>query len=164
MSTDMTGRKVRATGSAGERYREARERRARESRERREKFWADRMAAAQTPLQAFRVSVDRLSTAVIQRERRAAVAYDRIHGKQPASRQDRAAKTRLDNARSEITADLMWLSEHMLEIATRHETNRVLDRGERRPGHARTRKCNGQCNARSRCPGTPGAAVAHARA
>lgn len=125
MSTDMTGRKVRDPGRAGERYREARERRARESRQRREKFWADRMEAAESPLQAFRVAVDRLSTAVVQRERRAAVAYDRIHRAQPGSRQDRAAKTQLDRTRAAITADLIWLSEQLLETAARHETSRV---------------------------------------
>jgi hypothetical protein len=125
VSTDMTGRPVRQPGQSGERYREARERRARESRARREKFWARRVAGAQTPLAAFRVFADRLSTAVIQRERRAAVAYDRASTDHPGSRQARAAKTRLDKTRAEITADLVWLSERMLEIATRHETHRV---------------------------------------
>jgi predicted secreted Zn-dependent protease len=125
MSTDMTGRKVREPGRAGERYREARERRARESRKRREKFWAARMEAAESPLQAFKVAVDRLSTAVVQRERRAAVAYDRVHRAQPGSRQDLAAKTRLDKTRAATTADLVWLMEQVLEIAANHETTRV---------------------------------------
>jgi hypothetical protein len=125
MSTDMTGRKVREPGHAGERYREARERRARESVQRSEAFWARRVAEAETPLRAFRVFADRVSTAVIQRERRAAVAYDRAHAGKPGGREEKAARTRLDRARAEITADLVWLSERMLEIASRHETHRV---------------------------------------
>jgi hypothetical protein len=125
MSTDMTGRPVRRPGRAGERYREARERRASASRARREAFWARRVAAAETPLAAFRVFADRLSTAVVQRERRAALAYDRAHGERPESRQATAARTRLARTRSEITADLVWLSERMLETAKRHETHRV---------------------------------------
>lgn len=125
MSTDMTGRQVREPGKAGERYREARERRARESRARRERFWAARVAAAGTPLAAFRVFADRVSTAVVQRERRDAVAFDRVHASHPGSRLEKAARTRLDKTRADITADLMWLNERMLEIAARHETHRV---------------------------------------
>jgi hypothetical protein len=121
----MTGRRVREPGRSGERYREARERRARGSRARREEFWARRVATAQTPLAAFRVFADRLSTAVVQRERRAAVAYHRTKAERPGSRQATAAKTRLDKTRAEITADLVWLSERMLETAARHETHRV---------------------------------------
>lgn len=125
MSSDMTGRKVREPGRAGERYREARERRARESRERRARHWARRVEAAETPLQAFRVFTDRVSAAVVQEERRAAVAYERARRDQPGSRKERAAKTHLDKTRASITADLIWLSEQMLEIAIRHETTRV---------------------------------------
>jgi hypothetical protein len=125
MSTDMTGRPVREPGRSAERYREARERRARESRARREAFWARRVAAAETPLAAFRVMADRVSTAVVQRERRAAVACAQASAERPGSRQATAAKTRLDRARGEITADLVWLSERMLEAAARHETHRV---------------------------------------
>lgn len=125
MSTDMTGRKVRDPGSAGERYYEARERRSRQRRTQKEKLWADRMAAAQTPLQAFKVAVDRLSTAVVQRERHATVDYDRARRQRPGSRQERTARTQLDRARAEITADLVRLLEQMLQIAARHETNRT---------------------------------------
>ena len=125
MSTDMTGRQVREPGRAGERYREARERRAHRSRARREAFWARRVTAAETPLAAFRVFADRLSTAVVQRERRAAVAYRRANTERPGSRQATAAKSRLYKTRAEITADLVWLSERMLETAARHETHRV---------------------------------------
>lgn len=125
MSTDMTGRKVREPGKAGERYREARERRARQSKERQEKHWAERIEKAETPLQVFRVSADRLSSAVVQRERRAAVALDRARRDQPGSRKEQAAQTHLDKERAAITADLVWLSEQVLEIAARHETHRV---------------------------------------
>lgn len=122
---DMTRRKVREPRLSGERYREARERRARDSRARREAFWAGRVAAAQTPLAAFRVFADRVSTAVVQRERRAVVASARASADKPGSRQATAARTRLDRVRAEITADLVWLSQQMLDIAARHETHRV---------------------------------------
>jgi hypothetical protein len=121
MSSDMTGRKVRQPGRAGERYREARERRIRESRERRQAFWAERIKRARTPLEAFRVMTDRVSTAVIQRERQAAVAADRAKGKPGATQ----AQARLDAARREISADLMWLAGRCEDIAIRHETHRV---------------------------------------
>jgi hypothetical protein len=121
MSDDMTGRSIREPGRPGERYREARQRRIRASRERREAFWADRIKRARTPLEAFRVMTDRVSTAVVQRERRAAVAADRAKGK-PGGRQ---AENRLEAARREITADLMWLSQQCELIAVRHETHRV---------------------------------------
>lgn len=125
MSTDMTGRKVREPGKSGESYRESRERRIRESRERRARHWARRVEEAETPLQAFRVFADRVSAAVIQQERRAVVAYERARRDQPGSKKERAARTHLDKTRASITADLVWLSEQMLEIATRHETTRV---------------------------------------
>ena len=120
----MTGRPVREPGRRGERYREARERRARESRARRDAYWAGQIAAATTPLQLFRVVADKLSTAVIQRERRAAVEYDRARQNQDA-RQAAAAKTRLDAARREIAADLAAVTDTLAALADKHETPRV---------------------------------------
>lgn len=125
MSTDITGREGREPGKSGERYREAHERRARESQARRDRHWAERMEKAQTPLQAFRVAVDRLSTAVVQEDRRALVAYDRASRDQPGGRKEQAAKTHLDRTREGIESDLVWLSEQALEIAARHEITRV---------------------------------------
>jgi len=123
-SADMTGRPVRDPGRRGERYREARERRARESRARRETYWAGRIAAATTPLQLFRVVADKLSTAVIQRERRAAVEYDRARQGQD-TRQEAAAKARLDTVRQEIAVDLAAVTDTLAALADKHETPRV---------------------------------------
>jgi len=123
-STDMTGHAVRESGRRGERYREARERRARESRARREAYWAGRIAAATTPLQLFRVVADKLSTAVIQRERRAAVEYDRAR-RDRSPRQAAAAKARLDAVRREIAADLAAVTDTLAALADKHDTPRV---------------------------------------
>ncbi len=120
----MTGRPVREPGRRGERYREARERRARESRARRDAYWAGRIAAASTPLQLFRVVADKLSTAVIQRERRAAVEYDRSR-QGPDARQAAAARARLDVVRREIAADLAAVTDTLAALADKHETPRV---------------------------------------
>ncbi len=123
-STDMTGRPVREPGRRGERYREARDRRARESRARRETYWAGRIAAATTPLQLFRVVADKLGTAVVQRERRAAVEYDRAR-QERNGRQAAAAKARLDAVRREIAADLAAVTDTLVALADKHDTPRV---------------------------------------
>jgi hypothetical protein len=120
----MAGRPVREPGRRGERYREARERRARQSRARREAYWAGRIAAAATPLQLFRVVADKLSTAVIQRERRAVVAYERAR-QACAPHQAMAAKARLDAVRREISADLAAVTDNLAALADKHETTRV---------------------------------------
>ncbi|MBO0821324.1 MAG: hypothetical protein J2P26_10800 [Nocardiopsaceae bacterium] len=120
----MTGRPVREPGRRGERYREARERRARGSRARRQAYWAGRIAAAATPLQLFRVVADKLSTAVVQRERRAAVEYDRARQARDA-RQEAAAKAQLDKVRAEIAADLAAVTDTLAALADKHETPRV---------------------------------------
>jgi hypothetical protein len=121
VSTDMTGRKVREPGKAGERYREARERRAQASLQRKRDFWADRIKQAQTPLDVYRVMTNRVHSAVVQRERQAAIAAERATGTPDA----RQAAARLDEARRAIAADLLLLAEQMEAIAQRHETHRV---------------------------------------
>lgn len=122
----MTGREVRSPGQPGERWRERRERRTQASRERRGAYWSSRISAARTPLQLLRVVTDRLTTAVVQRERRAAVAYEHtltVH--HPRSAQAAAARARLEAVRAEIAADLASVTDAMAALADKHETPRA---------------------------------------
>lgn len=121
MTSDMTGRPVRKPGDRGERWREAHQRRARASEEEQEKFWAERFARAETPLQLARVAFDLACTAVVKRERRAAVAWQRARG----SAGEEAARRRLELVRREITVDLDRLTDELRSLARRHRTSRV---------------------------------------
>lgn len=124
---DLAGKPIRepgSTGRTGSRGRYTKEERQAASRAKQQAYWAQRFAAATSPLDALRVAADQASTVALQQERRAATALKRAQrsGNPAAIRQ---AELRLEATRAAISKEVNEIIDTLVAFTERHETIRV---------------------------------------